>query len=127
MLDDSDARQRPRRDFYSLDELKKRGWTDEKVEEILGDCDIRGVNPHYAKGASLLFYLKERVHKAEEDAKAASACRSRKPYAFDLNELVDLLDETISVFMEYEYRFGYEEPKARQMAVQEMINRLRKK
>ncbi len=116
-----------RADFYSDDELRKRGWTSEKIGQLLGNPDIRGVNHQHGTGAIVGFYLKERVHRAEQPGAVSEgapvAMKAPPPgvYTFDQAELAGLLHKAIDAFMDYQYRHGYEEPRAREEAIRNII------
>jgi hypothetical protein len=124
MIDRKAAQQRPREDFYSEEELKRRGWTGSRIEDLLGECDVRGVNPHHKVGPLLLFYLKERVHRAEQTGEASGRNDASNRFVLTSDQMSALLDSTISVFMEYQFRHGYEEPRARHAAIQTILDRL---
>ena len=47
-----------------------------------------------------------------------------KKYAFDSRQLEKLLDDTINLFLEYQFKMGYEEPRAREEALREIIGSL---
>jgi hypothetical protein len=44
-----------------------------------------------------------------------------KKYTLDRVQLLKLLDRTIDLFLEYQYKQGYEEPKAREETLRDMM------
>ena len=44
-----------------------------------------------------------------------------KKYILDRGQLLKLLDRTIDLFLEYQYRQGYEEPKAREETLRDVM------
>jgi len=47
-----------------------------------------------------------------------------REYTFNQMEMAWLLDHTLSIFMEYQYRHGYEEPQARALAIRDVLEDL---
>lgn len=45
-------------------------------------------------------------------------------YEFDLDEITELLNHVIDLFLKYEYEEGYDEPRARMEAVQKIVRTL---
>jgi hypothetical protein len=45
-------------------------------------------------------------------------------YELDLNQIAELLDHLIDVFLKYEYEHGYDEPRARMEAIREIMDAL---
>jgi hypothetical protein len=51
-------------------DIKRRGWTDAMIAQLLGDPDERQPNPHYPDtGAPMRLYLRRRVEQAEATPK----------------------------------------------------------
>lgn len=46
-------------------------------------------------------------------------------YVFDTQQITQILDKTIDLFLEYQFKHGYDEPKARSEAIREIIGLLR--
>ncbi len=47
-----------------------------------------------------------------------------KQYVFNSEQLVQVLDETLDLFMEYQFKWGFEEPRAREEAIREIVAKL---
>ncbi len=45
-------------------------------------------------------------------------------YSFTQEEVVKLLDDAMDLFMEFQYKHGYEEPKARMEAIRAILDLL---
>lgn len=51
--------------FYAST-LKERGWSEKLIQQLLGEPDEYGTNPHYKSGPPTRLFLRERVFQAEE-------------------------------------------------------------
>jgi len=45
-------------------------------------------------------------------------------YELDLDQIAELLHHAIDLFLRYEYELGYDEPRARSEAIQEIVRTL---
>jgi len=54
-------------DYFTLTNLKERGWTDAKIKNWLGDADLLKDNPRYRSAPQMRLYLKERVLSFEKN------------------------------------------------------------
>ena len=45
-------------------------------------------------------------------------------YVLDQAQLVQLLEDVLDKFMDYQFRHGYEEPRAREEALRDVLNEL---
>lgn len=45
-----------------------RGWADRAIATLLGECDVRVMNPHYKQAAPMQLYQLKRVKRAERTA-----------------------------------------------------------
>ncbi len=46
-------------------------------------------------------------------------------YQFDSHQLQKILEKTIDLFLEYQYKRGYDEPQARSQSIMDVIGTLR--
>ncbi len=44
-----------------------------------------------------------------------------KKYSVDRDQLLEIMDRTINLFLEYQYGQGFEEPRAREEALRDML------
>jgi len=51
--------------FFSVSELKTRGWTATAIQRFLGDADEQRPNPQYPGAAPMRLYFTERVLETE--------------------------------------------------------------
>ena len=64
----------PKSKRVTLSTVKKRGWTDAMVREVLGDPDATAPNPHYRSvGAPMRLYYLDRVIAAESTEEFTAA------------------------------------------------------
>lgn len=52
-------------EFYSAAELRRRGWTEAMIKQLLDRHDKTAPNPHHPRGASMKLYAIARVKEAE--------------------------------------------------------------
>lgn len=67
-----------------LAELKRRGWTDALIRELVGQCDLTSPNPWYRSAPRLKLYLKTRIYEIEatkEFSKFQERARARQESA----------------------------------------------
>ena len=68
--------------YFTVAELKKRGWTDTLVQKLLGEANATRPNPHFKSAARVRLYLQTRVNAIEQSeawpalAQKASARRA---------------------------------------------------
>lgn len=55
-----------KKNYITVPQLKKRGWTDSMIRDHLGSCDSTRPNPHYTSAAPMRLYLMERVEAVEQ-------------------------------------------------------------
>jgi hypothetical protein len=65
-----------REPYFSGSELKRRGWSEKLIDQILGGPDKRLPNPHHPNGAPMRCWKKDRVL-ATEDTPAFEEFRRR--------------------------------------------------
>lgn len=51
--------------YYTVTELKQRGWTRRLIERFLGTSDSQTQNPHFKRGRPMRYFETQRVHHAE--------------------------------------------------------------
>ena len=51
--------------FYTVRDLKSRGWTRCLIDRFLGHADSQAQNPHFRRGRPMKFFGAERVHGVE--------------------------------------------------------------
>ena len=92
--------------MVSEDELRKRGWTKTMIQNLLGQADAEGSNPHHNARAPMKFWEIKRVAAAEQSARfrelrLSANNRSAKAKAIAAQRAIDLLDWARNVKIEW--------------------------
>lgn len=61
--------------YFTLTDLRGRGWSDTTIREHLGEADVTKQNPHYRNAPPMRLYLLHRVEQSEACPEWVEGCR----------------------------------------------------